>query len=376
MSKRKKKRGSALDNLFGGGVDPYGSQGAATVTESPALQSGDLLELDLEMVMPDPEQPRDLLPADLYASLFDGSADAVTVLSRWLVSAENGRPAEQQAIVDLKQLAQTIEMHGLINPITVRPVDNDAVPATVSYLIRTGERRWWAHVLLMSERRKLKGSQSAERIRALVDTDKTHLRAEQLVENMARSDLSVIEKARGIQALRQEMIDQRGSTVRWDEVEKLLGISRNYRWRLGKVLDLPDAAIDLITLYNLPERSLRPIVDQLAGKAPLQLQAVEQLSAWQAADEDVGHKRVAAYVEQLLRNRATKSRKQAGDDLSGWSAQFGRTFNKTLKMVDELDADQLAGYSAMVAHDRQSAERLTRLRDRLNQILSESKKLR
>ncbi|MGB1252842.1 MAG: ParB/RepB/Spo0J family partition protein [Candidatus Promineifilaceae bacterium] len=373
MSKRKKSRGSALNNLFGGGVNPYGSPSIEDGQQL-VLQTGDLLELDITSVMPDPKQPRDLLSADLYESLFSGVLSATDVLKRWMRSAENGNSAEKQTLTELKQLAQTIAMHGLINPITVRPVENDNVPATVSYLVRTGERRWWSHILLIVEQRKIKDRQSPERIRALIDTDTTNLRAEQLVENMARSDLSVIEKARGIDALRQEMRAQRNGPVRWEEIELLLGISRNYRWRLGKVLDLPAIAVDLIARHNLPERSLRPIIDKLAGNGDLQIKAVERLSVWQEADEDTGHKRMSAYIEALLRDSTVKSGVQS-DSLSKWSTKFGRTLNKTLKLVDQLDSDQLAGYAAIVANDRKSAEYLSRLRDHINYILAESETL-
>ena len=49
---------------------------------------------------------------------------------------------------------------------------------------------------------------------------------------MARSDLSVIEKAQGIELLYAELSAARGRKVKWEEVDQLLGISRNYRWRL------------------------------------------------------------------------------------------------------------------------------------------------
>lgn len=373
MTKRKNKRGSALDNLFGGGINPYGN--TTPILNTPQETQGALQELDIMTVMPDPGQPRDLISADSYTTLFNGTANPMQVLSDWMSYVENGNSAEKQTLTELQQLAQTIQMHGLINPITVRPVKNESVPTTVSYLIRTGERRWWAHVLLTLERRKIKKTQSAERIRVLVDTDTTHLRAEQLVENMARSDLSVIEKARGIEALRQEMVDQRGRSVRWDEVEQLLGISRNYRWRLGKVLELPAVCVRLVAQNNLPERSLRPIVDRLVARSDLQVQAIEQMVIWQEAGEDIGHRRIEALVDTLLREQVAQTPPQTPSGLSAWSAKFGRNLKKSLKLFDELDDEQLAGYAVMVANDRKSAEKLQRLSDHLNRILAKSQNL-
>ncbi|MCO5198297.1 MAG: ParB/RepB/Spo0J family partition protein [Anaerolineae bacterium] len=378
MAKRRGKRGSALDTLFSGTVDPYAK---LNEPDAAAPVGSALAELDVMTILPDPEQPRHFLPDDLYERLRTGTSNAVEVLQAWMTRATRlgSPPAMQQEITALEQLAQTIEWHGLINPITVRPVTDDNVPTTVAYLIRTGERRWWAHVLLTSQQKRIQDKQSPEVIKAIIDTDVTLLRAEQLVENMARSDLSVIEKAQGIELLHTELSEARGRKVKWEEVDQLLGISRNYRWRLRKVLTLSDEAVQLIIENNLQEKPLRPVVDKLADRPDLQLAAIRQLIMWQEAEETGGHDRLSSYVEQLLRQeRVGQGRAKSANQkvsLSAWSKKFGRNVAKTLQLFDDLNEEALGGVAAIVANDDAAAADLALLRDKINAILTESSRL-
>lgn len=380
MAKRRGKRGSALDTLFSGSVDPYAKSYESS--DAPASQDSTLAQLDIMTILPDPGQPRHFLPDDLYERLRTGTSNPVEVLQAWVTRATRlgSPPAMQQEIMALEQLAQTVEWHGLINPITVRPVTDENVPTTVAYLIRTGERRWWAHVLLTSQQKRIQDKQSPEVIKAIIDTDVTLLRAEQLVENMARSDLSVIEKAQGIEVLYAELSEARGRKVKWEEVDQLLGISRNYRWRLRKVLTLSDEAVQLVIENNLQEKPLRPVIDKLADRPDLQLAAIRQLIAWQEAEETGGHDRLSGYVEQLLRQERVqqgrgKATKEQRVSLSAWSKKFGRNVSKTLQLFDDLDDEALGGVAAIVANDDTATAALTLLRDRIDAILAESDRL-
>jgi ParB/RepB/Spo0J family partition protein len=379
MAKRRGTRGSALDTLFGGTVDPYAKVSSAESTSKAVGTT--IAELDIMTVLPDPGQPRHFLPNDLYERLRLGTSNPVQVLEAWLARATRlgATPALQQEAAALEQLAQTILWNGLINPITVRPVTNEDVPTTTAYLIRTGERRWWSHVLLTLQQKKVQETHSPETIKAIITTDTTLLRAEQLVENMARSDLSVIEKAMGIEALQRELSDAQGRRVKWDEVDKLLGISRNYRWRLRKVLTLSDEAVQLISEHALQEKPLRPIVDKLSDRPELQIVAIRQLIAWQEAEEGGGHDRLRSYVDKMLRDeRAPSSKGKAKTrevSLTLWKQKFGRNVTKTLQLFNEIDESELAGLAAIVANDDATSAELAQLRDRIDAILAESQNL-
>ena len=72
----------------------------------------------------------------------------------------------------------------------------------------TGERRWWAHVLLTTQDRPIREGHeevAPDRIKASLAPEGTPIRAHQMIENLIREDISLIEKANGIYALRDEL---------------------------------------------------------------------------------------------------------------------------------------------------------------------------
>ena len=84
----------------------------------------------------------------------------------------------------IQHLADSIESHGLINAITVKPIVDG------KYQIITGEMRWRAHQLA-----------KLETIDAIVkDVTKEEHQKESLIENIHRKDLSMEEKGRGVYA--------------------------------------------------------------------------------------------------------------------------------------------------------------------------------
>ena len=370
MGKKRKTRGSALGSLFEGNVNPYGKSEGAVQDSAEST----LLTLSLLAIRPDPNQPRRLLSSHLYHELESGESDPMTVLGKWYeeTALPSAPPPQRQAAQELEQLAQTILSQGLINPVTVRPVNNEPVPMSVSYLIRTGERRWWAHVLLTLRKQKIRGKTSPEQIAAIVEmSDIANLRAQQLVENMARSDLALLEKARGIETLQRELSTLRGKNVKWDEIDKMLGISRNYRWRLRKVLQLSDDAIELIAEHDVQERILRPIVDKLLDRPDLQLKAIRQLLKWQENGEESNPRRMLALVESMLQTpKKGGGSKQSNISLSMLSEKLERNVEKTLQTLESLSPDALAGLSVVLANNDDTAEKLLHLRNRLDEILS------
>ncbi|MDW8105866.1 MAG: ParB/RepB/Spo0J family partition protein [Armatimonadota bacterium] len=119
----------------------------------------------------------------------------------------------------LQGLAESIRRHGLINPITVRPL-----PDGETYQIITGERRWRAA--------QLAGLTEIPCIVKQADYD--FALTEQLIENLQREDLAPIDKARALQTLKQSQ----GLTNR--ELAQMLGLSeRTISIWLG-LLELPE----------------------------------------------------------------------------------------------------------------------------------------
>ena len=326
--------------------------------------------------MPDPEQPRKLLPAKLYDKLFSGNHNPTAVLSEWLTMAQEPKAnkALKQAVDDLEQLATTISWRDLISPITLRPVSDENYPPHIHYLVRTGERRWWAHVwLILHDRLIGDEAKSPETVRALVEEGDANIRADQWVENQARTDFSVVENASGIDAVRAEMSLGKPKLVKWSVVENRLGISPNYRLRVMGVFKLSDEVRGLIAEHSLAERAIRPLVDKLNKQPELQLIALQKLLEWREKGEDSGNTRLTKYIEQLFKPQATPSTAVVahtrGTGPTNWVTQFEQSVSK---VIHSLDKQGVPEASSMLASNDNSLQAVRALRDRLNEILEDA----
>jgi hypothetical protein len=232
--------------------------------------------------------------------------DAQAVIKAW-----QERAIDNAALADLQKLADSIAQHGLINPISVREPSAGKAPSGVKYLIVTGERRWWAHVLLLATNREIhegETTRKAEQIKITLTAQGISVRAHQLIENLIRSDLGAIEKAQGVWALRYELsnIDpnspsRESKLVPWKEVEKSIGISGRYRRFITSVMNLSDEVQALIQRHHLSEYAVRPIT-KLKDHPALQKEALQQLFTWQEESENVGslNKSLNDFVDRLL----------------------------------------------------------------------------
>ncbi|MGP0100080.1 MAG: ParB/RepB/Spo0J family partition protein [Solirubrobacteraceae bacterium] len=155
-----------------------------------------LRELPVELIAPNPKQPR--------------------------------RRFDQES---LESLAGSLGERGVLQPVLVRPKPGG------SYELVAGERRWRAA--------RIAGLKS---IPAIVrEHEDAHALEVALVENMAREDLNPIEEARACAALVEEL----GLTR--EDVGRRVGRSRVAVSNLVRLLDLPDEAIELVQEGALSE---------------------------------------------------------------------------------------------------------------------------
>lgn len=128
--------------------------------------------------------------------------------------------------VKLLELAANIKENGVLQPILVRPVVFDT-DLTVKFEIVAGERRY-----LAADRAGLAHIPAVIR-----DLDTIQTLQAQLVENIAREQLSAIEEATGF----REMLDK-GKLLTPEKVGERIGKSRSYVYARLKLLDLiPEA---------------------------------------------------------------------------------------------------------------------------------------
>jgi hypothetical protein len=377
-----KKKTTGISDLLFGEVNPYGAV-IGDVVSRPVER------FLLESIWPDPDQPRRLLPSDLAEAVSRGEIAPAAAMHEWLRRAEaNPTSTIANDVRELQRLASTVEQHGLINPITIRPAETDVG----RYLIVTGERRYWAHVLLALERRTIREGEaveSPEKIKAALVPPGVSVRAHQIVENLIREDINVVEKAQGLQALRRELSDdayrrhsgtdesETSQLVPWKAVEDALDMSRQYRLRVVSVLDLSDEAQDLIDCYNLAEATIRPIIEKLKPHPDLQLKALQQVIAWQEAEargEGEGRQLVPSVrvlVDRLLLGKQTPA--------AGRGMVKGVDFNKlqqqvrsTLRYIEKMDPKARQELARLVEGQASATivQDLQALREEIDQMLA------
>jgi ParB family chromosome partitioning protein len=163
----------------------------------------DLRQLPVELITPNPRQPR--------------------------------RSFDEEALI---QLAGSLGDRGVLQPVLVRP------SAGGTYELIAGERRWRAAQLA-----------GLPTIPALVrihdDAESIELA---LIENMAREDLNPVEEARACALLVEEL----GLTR--EEIGRRVGRSRVAVSNLLRLLDLPDEALEMLAAGDLTEGHGRAIL--------------------------------------------------------------------------------------------------------------------
>lgn len=187
-------------------------------------------ELSIEMIDPNPEQPR--------------------------------REFEQQALNDL---ADSIRVHGLLQPILVRPLAE-------RYIIIAGERRLRAA--------KIAGQNTIKCIvQECTDQEMTE-RA--LIENIQRADLSPIEEGLAY----EKLIKDYGLSQ--EQVAQRVGKARATIANLLRVIQLPGAVLDLLrdnkislghakVLLSVKDTTLMVLTAQKAAREQLSVRETENL---------------------------------------------------------------------------------------------------
>ncbi len=231
-------------------IEPATAQ-IAEQSSGPSEQTAQLIPL--EAVRPDPEQPRRLLPGDLAEALASGSPPQ-EILTLLRARAERDKWARER-LRELEALAQSIGEDGLLQPIRVLP-DGEG-----RYLIEEGERRWWAHHILLQQ-----GREEFRLIKAFAvehETAEAGVLRRRVAENMLRSGFTAIELARAMANRIQEILAAEPSTKRGDAERRVgteNGMSDRRVRQFVALLTLSPEAQDLAQQARLTENSLRWVV--------------------------------------------------------------------------------------------------------------------
>jgi len=198
----KRGLGRGLDSLFGDYDDESAEEKKPAEVKVETVVVNEPKEIEIGLIDRNPEQPR---------KIFDEDA--------------------------LKELAESIKSHGVIQPIIVKQVGD-------RYFIIAGERRWRAS--------RMAGLKTIPCV--VKDYTEQEISEIAIIENLQREDLNPIESAKAI----RNLINQYKLTQ--DEVADKIGKSRPAVANTLRLLSLPESIISLVESNKLSAGHARALL--------------------------------------------------------------------------------------------------------------------
>lgn len=186
-----------------------------------------------------------LIPTELLDESFDptatqdGQVSDLRNIKLAEIDADPNQPRRRFDQSALEDLAQSVKVHGILQPIVVTNKKGGR------YMVVAGERRWRAAQLA-----------GLDKIPALVRTLSDQHRLElSLIENLQRTDLNPLETATAYLKLRDQF------NLSWEQVsERVGGKSQSAISNTIRLLRLPDFVRAEIANGNLTEGLARPLI--------------------------------------------------------------------------------------------------------------------
>jgi ParB family chromosome partitioning protein len=244
-----------------------------------------------------------LIPTELFDEEFDPTSRQDERVSRLikvklnLIEPNTDQPRKKFDEVALNQLSESIKVHGVLQPIVV-------VQKGVKYQIVAGERRYRASILA--------GKKTIPAIvRKLSDQNRLEL---SLIENVQRSDLSVIEVATSYLKLRDQFNLTLAEIGRRVGGKSLGAISNTLR-----LLRLPKPIIEALDDGRLTEGQARPLI------------GLDENVALEIANSIEKHDYSARQVEDLVKKMRTQSKKLVKKPVRSVFADFEKSLSDRLQ---------------------------------------------
>ena len=253
--------------------------------------------------------------------------NTVNTVSVYLIDTNADQPRKVFDDEKLKELADSIEQHGVIQPIIVQKSGE-------RYRIIAGERRFRAA--------RLAGLNEVPVI--VRDLNEQEVLEVSLIENLQRENLNAIEEARAIKAL----IDEHD--LKQEDVAKRLGKSRPAIANSMRLLALPEAVQKLVTEAKLQAGHCRVLVS-------IPNDELLTATAKQAAAQGWSVRETEQRVQQLLSERSLEKKqpkrsklsndmKQAQDSLRerlGTKVSFKGDDDKGKIVIEYFSREELSG---------------------------------
>ena len=263
-------------------------------------------------------------------NVYESKKDSVSALKIADVEPRRDQPRKDFDDESIQSLADSILVHGVLQPIIVR--ENANFPGT--YEIIAGERRWRAA--------KMAGLSEIPAI--TVDGDDLKVAQISLVENVQRENLNPVEEAFAYQAL----VERFGLTQ--DQLSKEVGKSRSAIANMLRLIDLPDEVLKLLkngdittgharAILGLDEDEQMVILAQKIVERGLSVREVEKMVRKILAEQDV--EVLATKDDDAVQRRVyMRELERRAMDTLGRRVKINQTTKKkTVELTFDSDSD-------------------------------------
>ena len=263
-------------------------------------------------------------------NVYESKKDSVSALKIADVEPRRDQPRKDFDDESIQSLADSILVHGVLQPIIVR--ENANFPGT--YEIIAGERRWRAA--------KMAGLSEIPAI--TVDGDDLKVAQISLVENVQRDHLNPVEEAFAYQAL----VERFGLTQ--DQLSKEVGKSRSAIANMLRLIDLPDEVLELLknsdittgharAILGLDEDEQMVILAQKIVERGLSVREVEKMVRKILAEQDV--EVLATKDDDAVQRRVyMRELERRAMDTLGRRVKINQTTKKkTVELTFDSDSD-------------------------------------
>jgi ParB family chromosome partitioning protein len=272
---------------------------AALLPEAESGELGELRELPVELIHPNPNQPR---------TRFDEAS--------------------------LAGLADSIANSGVVQPLLVRPLRDGG------YELIAGERRWRA-------------AQKAglDRVPAIVrDPQRAERLQVALIENMVREDLNPVDEARACAALVEDL------GLSKEELAKRIGRSRPAVSNLIRLLDLPDETLALLESGELSEGHGRALLAVAGNDARRRLARDAARHGWSVRETE----RRAKLASQPRQRRPAGASSEEAAEMRDAADRFEAAIGHEVKVRARGDQVAVEIRFDSLEEAREAARRLSR----------------
>jgi len=262
--------------------------------------------------------------------------DGVQMLPLNIIEPNPDQPRKNFDADAMKELAQSIKLHGIIQPIVVSPRGN-------CYIIIAGERRWRAS--------KMVGLKEVPVVVTGYQDDEMNEIA--LIENLQREDLNPIETACAMKSL----IDNFGFSP--DELAKRLGKNRSTISNTMRLLNLCPEVKALVEHGKLAPNSARALLSITDHEVQLNL-------AKKACNDKMTTRELEQIVREMLSDE--KGKKKDKPQLSSELLDFKENMQRILGTKVTFLGDNNKGRIFIDYHSRDDLDRIYTVMNKLKDL--------